>query len=349
MRTLQYYWANGGLTVFEKYTIDENSMVTNIKTGRVATRHKNANGYCIINVSNERRQCSILVGRALASTFLGPPPTKHHTADHKDQNSANDTLNNIQWLDKSGQAKNRTRPSEYKSAFVIENGGVENTVKEWVEVLKDETTPSGRKYTRDVIQYYAQRQRYGFRYKTFSNLPREVWKVVKGSENKQGRWLISSKSRMKYATKYAENVLTASQLTKSDGYPVVQINGKRWNCHELAFKAFRPNEYAARVPGDVILHKTDDKLDFSPFRLRLGSSSDNRSDAYINGKYDGTKTAQKPIASYIDCVLEQAHVSINDAARYLQKKWDSSKIFSSAVGRAAEKGYIEYGRTWKFI
>jgi hypothetical protein len=86
------------------------------------------------------------------------------------------------------------------------------------------------------------------------------------------------------------------QLCRRNGYPVIRINGKTWACHELSLMMFRPNEYAAKLPGDIILHKNDDKLDFNPFHLRWGTHSDNRNDAYVNGKYGNTNMARKPFA-----------------------------------------------------
>ncbi|AGE55610.1 hypothetical protein ATCVMN08101_326L [Acanthocystis turfacea Chlorella virus MN0810.1] len=292
MKTLEYYSYNGTHTVFSEYTIDEVGVVIDVKTRKVLKRRVNASGYNVVTLGNNLNR-TIYVGRALASTFLGPLPTIHHTADHKDRNSLNDTLSNIRWLDKSGQSKNRTRPTYNKSAFLIIHNNAEHTAKEWAEILEK---PTGGKFTADTISRYARRQLCGFQYKTFQNLRREVWKVVKGSNNSQGEYHISSRNRIKYKTPNAENVLSTDQLCRRNGYPVVVINGKIWACHELSLMTFRPNEYAAKLPGDIILHKNDDKLDFNPFHLRWGTHSDNRIDAHANGKYYNTKIARKPFA-----------------------------------------------------
>lgn len=346
MKTLEYYWSDGTHTVFDNYTIDEESVVKNIKTGQVMTHHKNGNGYNVVCARHEGRQYNIRVARALASTFIGPPPTLQHTADHEDKNRSNDVLDNIRWSDKTAQTQNQTRPCAYKSSFIVIKDNVERSAKEWEDFLKNEVNPYNRRYTSGIILHYAQHNLFGFRYKTYKNLPREVWKVVKGSQNKKGEWLISSKSRMKYKTPYAENVFTADQLGKSHGYPVVRFNGKRWNCHELSFMTFRPNEYATKTNEDIILHKNDEKLDFSPFRLRFGNRSDNRFDAYNNGKHNNTKSARKPVASYIDGTLEKEHESIHAAVRYLREH-GYPRAGISTVSTALSKVYTRYGRTWK--
>ncbi|AGE56948.1 hypothetical protein ATCVNTS1_410R [Acanthocystis turfacea Chlorella virus NTS-1] len=345
MKTLQYYSSTGKLTVFPNYDIDDNGAIKNINTGQVLTRRKTA-GYNRVNVYLEGKQYSVRVARAIASTFIGPPPTLHHTVDHDDRNRENDTLENIRWANISEQNKNQSKPSNLQSAFIIEKDGIEHTISEWIEKLKNETNHLGRMYTAGAIKAYAQRQTNGFRYKTFPTLRGEVWKAVRGSKNSQGEWLISNMNRMKYKTTYAENVLTTDKLSKNNGYPVICISGKHWYCHELSLMTFRPREYAAKIPGDIILHKHDDRLDFNPFRLRLGSSSENGIDAHDNGKYAGTKTERRSVASYIDDILEREHVSINAATRYL-REIGYSKADKSGIQRALRDGVTRYDRTWK--
>lgn len=343
MTTLQYYSESGELTVFPNHTISRHSgEISNIKSGKMMTRYKSAAGYNRVSVFHEGKIRGILVARAIASTFLGPPPTNHHTADHEDKNNSNDVLSNIRWLDKSGQSNNRTMPDELKSAFIITKDGVEHTAKEWIEIFKKQ---NGNKYHESTIIRYAQQQLYDFRYKTFPNLRGEVWKSIPWSKNKCGEWFISNKSRMKYKTRYTENVLNADQLHKSAGYPTIKINGKDWKCHYLSMMMFRPREYAARLSGDIILHKNDDPSDFNPFRLRWGTEPENRFDAHKNGKYDGTLREQKSVVSYINGVFEKEHESISAALRFLKK--DYPDAYWKGISRILGTDVVRYGRTWK--
>ncbi|AGE53689.1 hypothetical protein ATCVGM07011_885L [Acanthocystis turfacea Chlorella virus GM0701.1] len=346
MKTLEYYSTKGNHNVFPDFAIDADGVVKNIKTGTVLTCHKNPNGYNAVSVIEDngtRRR--IYVARALASTFMGKPPSAHHTADHIDRNRLNDTIKNICWASKSEQANNRKTPTEIVSACRITRNGVEHSANGWTKVF---TKPNGEKYTTDDIRYYAQQHQHGFMYKTFPNLPREVWKPVKDSKNKKGEWFISSKNRMKYKTSRFENVLTADQLSKRNGYPIVNINNKQWNCHELSMMAFRPREYAAKLPGDIILHKNDDKLDFNPFHLRLGVSSENVTDAHNNGRYNGTKSARKHVVSYINDEFEKEHPSLRAAAIYLREN-GYPLANSQNVWIAKRDGIIRYNRTWKVM
>jgi hypothetical protein len=343
MKTLEYYSSDGTHIVFDNYTIDENGDIMN-NMGKVMTRCVTAGGYNDVGVYDTAgKQRHISVGRAIASTFIGKPPTRNHTADHADQNRLNDVLTNIRWAGKSEQSKNRTMPSVFKTAFRIIRNGVEHSAKDWVEVYKK---PNGEKYTAKCILNYARQQKYGFEYKTFTSLRGEMWRAISWSKNSQGEWHISSRSRMKYKTKHAENVLNADELSKASGYPVMVINGRQWYCHELSFMTFRPREYATKTPNEMILHKEDDKLDFNPFRLRLGTMSENAIDARDNGKYDNTKTARKAVVSHVNDDFEKEHESISVAVRYLRDN-GYPRAVASAVVLALREGVTRYGRTWK--
>ncbi|AGE55697.1 hypothetical protein ATCVMN08101_602L [Acanthocystis turfacea Chlorella virus MN0810.1] len=345
MTTLQYHFNTGEHVTFHDFTIDVRGVVTNTITGNVMIQSKTKTGYYRVNVLHEGKPRVIRVARAIASTFIGPPPTLQHTADHDDRNRGNDTLDNIRWKCRSSQSKNRDMPIDLRTAFIIVKDGVEHTAKEWVGVYKK---PNGDKYTFGTISRFARKQKYGFRYKVFQNLRAEVWKAVPGSKTSQGEWFISTKNRMKYKTQHAENIMTTEQLHKNDGYPTVKINNKIFKCHMLSLMTFRPREYAAKLPGDMILHKKDDRLDFNPFRLRWGTSPENRIDAFNNGKLDGTKSAQKPVVSYINGIFEQKHDSINAAVRYL-KISGYPKAVDSGIRDSLKNDGTRYNRTWKVV
>jgi hypothetical protein len=116
---------------------------------------------------------------------------------------------------------------------------------------------------------------------------------------------------------------------------------------------FFPDEYANKKLDEMVLHEDDDRLDFRPHKLRLGTRSENTIDSYNNGKYDGTKTARMKCVSYIDGVYELMHDSQHDAMRYLRhigyKKADSSEIGIALKARNDNKILTRYGRMWKRV
>ena len=355
MSTLKYFYVkNKQITevVFDKYTIDTTGKITNKKTGKILDARINGiyNEYVVYN--DDIYRYKIRVARAIASTFIGPPPTPAHTADHIDKDPKNDTLGNIRWLCKSGQNINQCRPNTLKTAFIIVKDGVEKTAKDWAEHLKNQKNYMNHTYTAGMVTIYAQQKQQGFAYKKYQDLSGEVWKPIKDSGNNYGHWEISDMNRVKYVTKHAENVLSGDRFGLSDiGYPVVKINNKHWKCHVLAFMTFFPGEYAAMKRGEIILHEDDDKLDFRPHKLRIGTQKMNMIDAYDNGKRDDTKSARIRCASYINGVFEKEHISLCDAMRYL-KSVGFDKATHTNIGNALKefrngKVITSYDRTWK--
>ena len=156
-------------------------------------------------------------------------------------------------------------------------------------------------------------------------------------------------SRVKYITKNAENVFSGERLGMLGGYPLIMVNGKQWWCHILSFATFYPDKWANKKPDEMILHEEDNPMDFRPQKLRLGTRSENTTDAYINGKYDGTQSAKMRCVSYIDGVFEKEHDGQHDAIRYL-KTVGHVKASQGTIGMAL-RGDREtaYGRTWKIV
>ena len=114
---------------------------------------------------------------------------------------------------------------------------------------------------------------------------------------------------------------------------------------------FFPEKYANRKPDEMVLHEDDDPLDFRPYKLRLGTQSDNSIDARNNDKHKGTKTDRMKCISYIDGVYEIMHDSQDDAAKYLKhigyNKASNNNI--SYVLNPESKRKSAYDRTWKKV
>jgi len=343
---LKYYFENNHKVRmdFDKYTFDEYGVVRN-KKGEALRPKKNEAGYRSVEVQDASGKPRD-IGRALANTFIGPPPTQEHTAD---QTPANDILENIEWATKKEQRYNCTMPDTDKDAYLVDRDGEEKTKKEWADYFnsKGEKNPYGREYTVGMIQRYAIKKQHGFSYKEYPDLEGEVWKDVEGSDTKQGMWQVSNKNRVKYVSNNAENVLEGERLGLLNGYPMIYFNEKQWLLHVVVFMTFFPDEWANKKPGEMVLHKEDDKLDFRPEMLYLGTRSKNRKD-------DGTKSARQKCASYIDGVFEKKHESQEAAVEYLRLN-GCDKAYSNSISLALSSTnkngspMVRYGRTWRRI
>lgn len=343
--TLKYYYKSGSCIIFNKYTIDTSGVIRNNKTGRILSTRK-TNGYNICSVrENSGKKRDIRVCRAVLSTFEGPPKTLEHTTDHINRVSTNDTFENLRWETESGQKHNRTKPKELKSAIIIVKDDLEKTSKDWIVHLKGQTNPFGREYTINNILNYAQRKQHGFSYKEYPAIPGEVWKKIIGTNTTRGRWEISNMCRIKYITNHTENVLSGGRLCIKNGYPKIKLG----YCHVLSFLTFFPEEYAAKKPNEVVLHENDDKMDFRPHKLRLGTLCENAIDAHNNGKHKGKKSERVKCASYINDVLEKEYDSQSDAVTYL-RSIGYTRAQDGMVSRAiVGDRKTAYGRTWKKV
>ena len=354
-KTLEYYFQHGSHVIFDKYTIDTIGTVIHNSSGKTLKNQKLGKYNTCPVVDNGGKLCNISIGRAIASTFYGAPPTLKHTADHIDKDPNNDSLENIRWLCKKGQSTNRNMPKVFNTAFVIAKGDVEKTAREWAEHFKNNNNNNhlGHKYTAGMITNYAQKKQHGFSYKEYPDLPNEVWKIIPGSDNFKGHWEISNMNRVKYVTKHVENVLSGDCIGLMRGYPTIHVNGKHWGCHVLSFMTFFPDQYHMKQVNDYILHKNDDKLDFRPHNLRIGNRSENGIEAHENGCHSDTKTERMKCISYINGVLEKEYSSQTAAVRYLKSK-GFDKASNSQVC-AALKSFREgnvitrYGRTWETV
>ena len=211
--------------------------------------------------------------------------------------------------------------------------------------MKGEKNNLGREYTEKMIAKYAQQKQRGFSYKEYPDLQGEVWKDIIDSKNWKGYWRISNMNRVKYITSHAENVLSGDRIGLKSGYPTIAPG----QCHILAFAAFFPEEYIAKNRCEIVLHNDDDKMDFRPHKLRLGTRGENTKDAYNNGCYDGTKRERMKCVSYLNDVFEKEHDSQHDAMRYLK----IVGYYKATVGKISQvisgDRKTAYGRTWKRV
>lgn len=349
--TLEYYYNDGRHSVFDKYEIDMFGGIYNKKT-KIRLSYRNKGKYDETSVFDSTgKRYVILVSRAVVSTFHGKPPTKEHSTEHIDcTNKNNDIVCELTWIDPSGQAKNRVFSKNLLTAYIIVCDSIEMTAKEWVKYSKTKNSPNEKKYTYKMILQYAQKKKHGFSYKVYEDLPGEKWYKVVNSENKMGRWEISDQNRIAYVSKFSRNVIDATRFGFDDKYPRITINNKLRKIHDVAFEAYYPDLYTAKLPTEMILHKFDDKLDFRPHMLYIGNASMNGKDAHDNGCHDGKKSSRISCCSYINGVFEKRHDSLDSAASYLRSKGYPSATYRN-IGKALRSRKVSnrYGRTWKNI
>ncbi|ABT14845.1 hypothetical protein NY2A_B446R [Paramecium bursaria Chlorella virus NY2A] len=340
--TLRYFKDDGEYEIFDDYTIDTNRVIERKDDGRPPTPHVN-NGYTYINVRKDKKSYTRSLARAILSTFLGPPPDMTFTADHiKSEHKLDDDLSNLRWLHQSGQKNNRNMSETRRSARLIVNDlfpGDELTAKEWCELL---TKPDGTKYSNITILEWTLNKYNGFSYKIYDDLvdpdepkKKEEWKIV--SDPDKNHVEISNMNRVKDVTfsesrHKEEHVRTAEELHLDNGYPCITIDGVKHHLHILVFQLWHPEKWKNKKTDEMVLHRKDNKFDFRPENLYLGTGSKNLKDSYDNGKRDGTKTARQACVAYKDDTIVKEFKSISDAARYLIEHVVELKFITAQSG-----------------
>ncbi|ABT14460.1 hypothetical protein PBCVNY2B_074R [Paramecium bursaria Chlorella virus NY2B] len=351
--TLRYFKDDGEFEIFDDYTIDTNRNIER-KDGTRSPKPRILNGYLSVNIRKNRKIYTRSIARAMLSTFFGPPPDLSFTADHIiSERKLDDDLSNLRWLDESGQNNNRHMPETHKDARIIVNElfpGDEFTAKEWVGLY---TKPDGTKYHENNFTRWAREKKKEFSYKTYDDIDEEEWKIVGDPDKNHVE--VSNKNRVKdvimMSSGREEHVSTSEQLCLTGGYPSKQIDGESYLLHILVFQLWYPDEWKNKKKNEMVLHKEDDRLDFRPENLRLGTRKTNGKDAHDNGKYDGKKTARQSCVAYDGDIIVNEFDSIIEAARYLLKYNDNLTIdvARSGIRRARKKEKDYKGFTWKCV
>ena len=81
---------------YENYTIDENGNIFSKKRNIYLKSFKNKSGYPAIYLCSNGKRKYFLIHRLVAMAFL-PNPNQFKEINHKDENPANPSVNNLEW------------------------------------------------------------------------------------------------------------------------------------------------------------------------------------------------------------------------------------------------------------
>jgi len=361
--TLKYY-KNDTLWVFDSYEAHKNSNIRYKESKKTLNKHLIKNetsgeGYNRINITHQGKRHSLVVSICILSTFMGPPPDdgKKYTADHIDsKDKRNDTLDNLRWADPPTQRNNQRKSDrDFNKIIICRTDSVGNTVE--YNGLRDAAEQNG-KSMRSVHKWlngspcvrlkddFGKQYIWSYRDEP-EDLPEEVWHETIPDSNvfasQFGR--IKDKRKTSITKRYPQEYISPMTTSK---YPVLSIKGKVYTIHYLVYIAWFPFSGDYREYDYKLRHMNDDKNDCSIFNLKLGTRSQNGTDAHNNGSYDGTKSERKPFY----CINKKSgerieFMSTHEAGRFIGKDTARGNIWMALTNY--NKSSYAYGYYWYYL
>lgn len=95
------------------YEVSSNGDIRNSKTGRILKQRQQKEGYMLIDLFFDKKNKTFRVHRMVAEVFLG---ARGHgwEVDHKNKLRNDNRAENLRWLDKSDNSRNRTVSGIFK-------------------------------------------------------------------------------------------------------------------------------------------------------------------------------------------------------------------------------------------
>jgi len=343
---------------FSQYEINEECVIRNKTTLREQTKHI-VYGYYVVqmvhDVTSKRRGRG--VARLMLLSFIGPPPTTRHTADHIDRNPLNDSLENLRWATKTEQRNNQDRPTRYKNAEISVIRIDPVTLEETIFTSLGEAQKITGINKGNISNCAKGRQRiaggFMWRYeKESEDLSGEIWVKIKkrdgGDYEEDPKVDVSQLGRLRdrrcggVLKKKTTDYISESVNRENKRYPTISVGGKNNRyLHEI---------FATTLLGPppdktmVVNHKNGDIFDTTLYNIEWVSRSENANHGHDAGKYDGKKTQRQVINGMCVCSGEiKDFQSIQDAARYLGNQKYESSIRQCLYGIRK----TAYGYTWE--
>jgi hypothetical protein len=361
--TLKYY-KNDTLWVFDSYEAHKNSNIRYKESKETLNKHYITNktsgeGYNRINITHQGKRHTLNVSICIVSTFLGPPPDdgKKYTADHIDsEDKKNDALDNLRWADPPTQRNNQRKSErDFNKIAICRTDSVGNTVE--YNGLRDAAEQNG-KSMRSVHKWLNGSpcvrlkdefgKQYVWSYKDEpEDLPGEVWhETISDSKVFASQFGRIKDERKTSITKRYPKEYISSMTTLT--HPVLSIKGKVYTIHYLVYIAWFPFSGDYGEYDYKLCHMNDDKDDCSVYNLRLGTRTQNGTDAHNNGSYDGTKCERRPIVAIHKKSGKRIEFSSNsEATRFLGKDTAKANIWSVLNNKNNKK--TAYGYTWEYL
>lgn len=234
---------------YENYEVSTFGNVKNSKTGRILKAYNRGCYYCV-GLSKNCKLITLDIHRLVAKTFI-PNPENKSQVNHKDKNSLNNKISNLEWntnkensIHRSAGVKQTTNQNlEIYKINLYTNEILEkyNSISDAAKSIKENTDLKFTNIRSGISMAINGKQSsaYGYKWKKLeqNNLTNEEWKEIAIDGKDTTSYFVSSLGRFKNK----KGIIMKNYKPHHSGYIYVRVNIDKYALHRLVAQIFIPN------------------------------------------------------------------------------------------------------------
>lgn len=326
---------------YENYEVSSFGNIRNKNTGRILKTSK-IGGYYYVGLSKNGITHSFKVHRLVAETFIVNLEKKPQV-NHKDKNSLNNNLNNLEWVtnkENSVHRSNGVKQTTNKNLEIYrinaETGmkiekynSIENAAK-WVFSQRLSTKMLSIRSSISCCIRGIYKSSFGFMWSKVEqkNLENEEWREINIENENTNGYYVSSLGRFKNK----KGVIMKDYKPHHSGYIYIRVNIKKYALHRLVAQTFIQNLENKPFVNHIDGNKTNNSVNNLEWVTCSENNLHNYKAALINGykrkiiQYD-LKLNQIKIFNSIKEASAELKISLSCIKDVLKEKQKSSKGF----------------------
>ena len=330
---------------YKNYEVSSLGKVRNKNTGRIL-KASNKSGYYCVGLSNKKTK-TISVHQLVAKAFINNPENKSQI-NHKDKNSLNNCLENLEWCSNKENSIHRSKGVKQTTNQNLEiyriNLNTNEIIEKYISIeeaakwVRDNKLTSNLNSARSCISNCVReitKSSYGFKWEKVEQncLENEEWREVIINNNKAEGYFVSSLGRFKNK----KGIIMKDYKPHHSGYVYLRVNIQKYALHRLIAQTFIPN--LENKP--FVNHIDGNKINNSVSNLEWCTCSENNLHNYKVGLNKGHKRK-----------IIQYDLFLNEINKFGTIKEASKKLnicYSSIKAVLYKKQNTSGGFIWKYL
>jgi len=254
---------------YDNYEVSSFGHIRNMKTGRILKSY-NSGGYYCVGLSKKKTK-SYNIHRLVAQAFILNPENKLQV-NHKDKNSLNNNINNLEWSTNQENCIHRSKGVKQKTNQNLVINRIDKNTDEILEKYNSINDASKWIITQNISNNFTTircsisccvrgiyKSSYGFKWKLVEqvNLDNEEWKEINIENENTNGYYISSLGRFKNS----KGVIMCNYKPHHSGYIYLRVNKKKYALHRLValmyIKNLENKPFVNHIDGNKINNKVE--------------------------------------------------------------------------------------------